>query len=110
MKSVVIAIVLAAAACTPDASERYPIVPSSNVPAIGGWSEDMRPDASSDLDGGPGDDGLDGGGGPELFLDGGPGEFLDGGLVPIFDAGVDPFLDAGQGGVDQIPGNTDQIP
>jgi hypothetical protein len=111
MKSVAFAIGLAAAACTPDASERYPIEPSSNVPAIGGgWTEDPRPDAATDLDGGPGGGDLDGGGGPELFLDGGPGEFLDGGFVPIVDAGLDPFLDAGPGGVDQIPGNTDQIP
>jgi hypothetical protein len=112
MKSVGFAFMAAAAACTPDASERYPIVPSSNVPAIGGWTEDMRPDAATDLDGRPGDDGglLDGGTGPGDFLDGGPGELLDGGFFPIVDAGLDPFLDAGPGGVDQVPGNTDQIP
>lgn len=103
MRFVVLA--LALAACTPDA-DHFPVAPSSAaVPALGGMQEgpDIGPDAGTALN----DGGLlgDGGGG----ISDARGVFDGGGTTP-FDGGLDLFLDAPQGGVDQIPGNPDQIP
>ncbi len=106
MRLVVLALLLALAACTPD-GDHFPIAPASAaVPALGGMQEgpDIGPDAGTPT--------LDDGG---LFdNDGGAtsdarGVFDGGGTTP-FDGGLDLFLDAPQGGVDQIPGNPDQIP
>lgn len=107
MRLVGLALSLALAACTPDA-DHFPIAPSSSaVPALGGMEEgpDIGPDAATTLgDGGIGNDGNDDGGTSDAR-----GVFDGGGITP-FDGGLDPFLDAPQGGVDQIPGNPDQIP
>jgi hypothetical protein len=102
-----LAVALLLAACTPD-GEQFPVMPSSaNVPALGGMQEgtdiDVGPDAGNGIP--PVDGGLGDGGG----ISDARGVFDGGGPTP-FDGGFDEFLDAPPGGIDQIPGNPDQIP